>query len=683
MTITRLPYPSAPRGDQVDDYHGTTIPDPYRPLENPNSAETKAWVEAQNRLTFAYLAGIPERDRLRERLTALWNYPRNGVPWRRGGKLFRFKNTGLQNQDVLFVSDERGERELLDPNGFSDDGTASLRNLSVSRDGRFLAYAVSQGGSDWQTWFVRDVQTGEDLPDKLELSKFSGAAWLPDASGFYYGRYPAPSEGEALTSANYGQQLYLHRLGTPQAQDELVYERPDDPERGFHASVTHDGRYLVLTTWKGTSPKSLLAVRPLESTGDFVELVSSFEAMYAFVGSDGSTFYVQTDAKAPLGKLVSIDVTRPERGWQDVIAESEHKLVSVDLAQGELLALYEADATHRLRRFTRRGAFVADVELPALGTVTTVNTEPDESEAFFGFASFLFPTTSYRLDLAAGEATALETPAMPFDASRYETRQEFVVSKDGTRVPMFLVHKKGLALDGSSPTLLYGYGGFGVSLTPSFAVTRLPWLEMGGVLAVANLRGGGEYGETWHEAGTVHGKQNVFDDFIACAEHLVISGVTRPDKLAIQGGSNGGLLVGACMTQRPDLFGACLPAVGVLDMLRFHKFTIGWAWVSDYGSSDDPEQFETLLKYSPVHNVVPGTCYPPTFVTTGDHDDRVVPAHSYKFTAALQAAQGCDAPILIRVETKAGHGQGKPTKLIIEETADVLAFLVRALQLEL
>jgi prolyl oligopeptidase len=555
--------------------------------------------------------------------------------------------------------------------------------VSISRDGRWAAYAVSSGGSDWQTWRVRDVTSGVDLPDVLSWSKFSGATWLPDGSGFLYGRYPTPQDGETLTAANYGQQLWLHRVGTPQEQDQLVYERPDHKTWGFDAHVTSDGRYLLLHVWEGTDPRNLVYVRPLEDTQGFVELVPSFEASYTFVHAEGHRFFFLTNRDAPLGKVVSVDVTDLGAGWQDVVPETGDVLERASAIPDGFVLLYGVHASHRLIRVDRSGVRLGEVALPTLGTVGALNTRHDDPDVFVEFTSFLFPTTPYRLDLSgdAPELTALESPTLDFDAAAYTTRQVFATSRDGTRVPMFLVHRADLAHDGDNPTLLYGYGGFNIGLTPSFSVARLPWLERGGVLAVANLRGGNEYGEAWHEAGTVHRKQNVFDDFIACAEHLVQSGVTRPARLAIQGGSNGGLLVGACMTQRPELFGACLPAVGVMDMLRFHHFTIGWAWVSDYGSSDDPEQFRTLLAYSPLHNLREGVCYPATLVTTGDHDDRVVPAHSFKFTAQLQHVQGCDRPVLIRVQTRAGHGQGKPTRLVIEEQADILAFLTRELGL--
>ncbi|WP_045233710.1 prolyl oligopeptidase family serine peptidase [Deinococcus pimensis] len=681
--------PVARRGDHVDVYHGTTVPDPYRWLEDPDSPETRAWVEAQNTATAAFLTDVPARGALRERLRTLWDHPRAGAPWRRGARLFRLRNTGLQDQNVLYVRDDEdggaGDwRVLLDPNTLSEDGTVALQTVSVSRDGRFLAYSVSAGGSDWQTWRVRDVESGADLPEELSWSKFSGAEWLPDGSGFLYGRYPQPGEGEALTAANYGQQLWLHRVGTPQTRDELVYERPDRPTWGFSPVVTHDGRWLVLHVWEGTDPRNLVYVRPLSEGGSFTELVPSFEASYTLVHGEGSALSFRTNRDAPLGKLVGVDLADLAAGWRDVVPEGEHLLEAARPVPGGFLTLLGVHASHRLSLVDRSGAALGEVTLPTLGTVSAVNALPDDPEVFVEFTSFLTPVSAYRLDVSA-DAPALaplDPPALDFDTSAYETRQVFATSRDGTRVPMFLVHRAGLTPTGDHPTLLYGYGGFDISLTPSFSAARLPWLELGGVLAVANLRGGGEYGEAWHAAGTVHRKQNVFDDFVACAEHLVAMGLTRPSRLAIQGGSNGGLLVGACMTQRPDLFGACLPDVGVMDMLRFHRFTIGWAWVSDYGSSDDPEQFRTLLAYSPLHNLREGVCYPATLVTTGDHDDRVVPAHSFKFAAALQHAQACDRPVLIRVQTRAGHGQGKPTRLLIEEAADVLAFLTRALDMD-
>ncbi|MFC4452437.1 prolyl oligopeptidase family serine peptidase [Deinococcus sonorensis] len=680
--MVRPEYPAARLSDHVDTYHGQAVPDPYRWLEDPDSPESRAWIEAQNRLTEAYLSGLPGRDHFRTRLTQLWDMPRRGAPWKRGGRYFQWQNTGLQNQDVLQVADQLDGpwRPLLDPNTLREDGTAAINSHAAGPGGQRLAYAVSDGGSDWQTWTVRDVVSGQDLPDRLEWSKFSGAAWLPDGSGFYYGRYPQPETGEALTSATYGQTVYLHRLGTAQSEDQLIYARPDQPEWGFYPQVSDDGTLLVLYVTHGTRTQNMLLVRPLAQDGDFTTLTPLFEAAYQFVGNDGPLVYALTDQAAPQGRLMVADLRAPEAGWQEVVPESSDTLEAVQMVPGGFLLLSLHDASHRLALVGRDGQGRQDIALPTLGTVTSLNTHPDDPEVLLGFTSFLYPQTAYRLTLPDLTLQPLFAPTLDFNVDAYETRQLFATSRDGTRVPMFVVHRKGLALTGDHPTLLYGYGGFNVSLTPSFSVSRLPWLEQGGVYVVANLRGGGEYGLAWHEAGMLERKQNVFDDFIACAEHLIQQGYTAPAHLGIQGGSNGGLLVGACLTQRPELFGAALPAVGVMDMLRFQRFTIGWAWTSDYGSSDDPEQFQTLLAYSPLHNLKDGVAYPPTLITTGDHDDRVVPAHSFKFAARMQAAQAGDAPVLIRIQTRGGHGAGKPTALVIEEQADLLTFLSAQLQ---
>ena len=675
-----LEYPPTKTVDQTDDYHSTLVKDPYRWLEEPAStSEVRAWIDAQNALTESYLAQTPEREQIKTRLTELWNFPKQGAPFAKGGRYFGFRNTGLQNQDVLFVMDTPTDegRVLLDPNALSEDGTVSLRMLSVSPDARYLAYATSESGSDWQTWFVRDVETGDDLEDVLPWSKFSGATWLPDSTGFLYKRYPEPQKDEAFVNKNEAPELFLHTLGAPSQEDTLEFSRPDKPDWSFYPVVSDDDRYLVLHITLGTLNKNLLFVRELGSTDAFTELIEDFRAEYTFVGNDGSTFYLKTDDGADRGRIVAVDLETET--WKELVPESADTLERAVMLQDELVCLYLQDASHRLQRYRKDGEPLGEINLPGLGSVEALNAERDSHELFYSFTSFLEPTQSFRFDLKTGEGERLSAPALDFDAAAYTTRQIFATSQDGTRVPMFLVHKKELELKGQNPTLLYGYGGFNIPLTPSFAASRLVWLERGGVLAVANLRGGGEYGTAWHEAGTKERKQNVFNDFIACAEHLIAEGITSSPKLAIQGGSNGGLLVGACMTQRPDLFGACLPAVGVLDMLRFHRFTIGWAWASDYGSADDQGEFGALYAYSPLHNVKK-TCYPPTLITTGDFDDRVVPAHSFKFAAALQAAQTCDAPTLIRIQTKAGHGQGKPTKILIEEQADVWSFLARVLE---
>ena len=685
-----LQYPAARKSDVVDDYHGTRVPDPYRWLEDPDSPESRAWIEAQNRLTAAYLAEIPARATIRQRLTQLWNYPKYGAPFRKAGRYFFLKNDGLQNQSVLYkqASLEATPETLLDPNILSEDGTVALSTLAVSDNGRLLAYGTAASGSDWEEFRVRDVVTARDLPDHLKWIKFSGASWTKDGAGFFYSRYPEPTD-KALTDVNRFQRLYYHRLGTDQAQDVLVYERPDQPDWGMNAEVTDDGRYAVLTVWLGTDRRNRVYYRDLKDprhpriTGEVVRLLDDFDASYAFVGNDGPVFYFLTDLDAPRKRVIAIDTRHPERGrWRELIPQGQDVLEGVQIIHDTFVANYMHDASSRLRVFALDGRTLKDLELPTLGSIGSISGERKDDEMFYAFTSFLYPTTIFRYDFKSGATSVFKAPTIDFDPSRYETKQVFYTSKDGTRVPMFITYKKGLTLDGSNPTYLYGYGGFNISLTPSFSVAMLVWLEMGGVYAVPNLRGGGEYGEEWHQGGMHEKKQNVFDDFIAAAEYLIAQRYTSPAKLAIAGGSNGGLLVGAAMTQRPELFGAALPAVGVMDMLRFHKFTIGWAWVTDYGSADSVSQFPYLYKYSPLHNIRAGTRYPATLVTTADHDDRVVPGHSFKFTATLQAAQAGSPPVLIEIETKAGHGAGKPTSKLIEEQADRMAFLVKNLGMQ-
>jgi len=682
-----LQYPAARKSDVVDDYHGTRVPDPYRWLEDPDSPESRAWIEAQNRLTAAYLAEIPARATIRQRLTKLWNYPKYGAPFRKAGRYFFLKNDGLQNQSVLYkqASLEATPETLLDLNILSEDGTVALSTLAVADNGRLLAYGTAASGSDWEEFRVRDVVTARDLPDHLKWIKFSGASWTKDGAGFFYSRYPEPTD-KALTDVNRFQRLYYHRLGTDQAQDVLVYERPDQPDWGMNGEVTDDGRYAVLTVWLGTDRRNRVYYRDLKDprhpriTGEVVRLLDDFDASYAFVGNDGPVFYFLTDLDAPRKRVIAIDTRHPERGgWRELIPQGQDVLEGVQIIHDTFVANYMHDASSRLRLFALDGRMLKDLELPTLGSIGSISGERKDDEMFYAFTSFLYPTTIFRYDFKSGATSVFKAPTIDFDPSRYETKQVFYTSKDGTRVPMFITYKKGLTLDGSNPTYLYGYGGFNISLTPSFSVAMLVWLEMGGVYAVPNLRGGGEYGEEWHQGGMHEKKQNVFDDFIAAAEYLIAQRYTSPAKLAIAGGSNGGLLVGAAMTQRPELFGAALPAVGVMDMLRFHKFTIGWAWVTDYGSADSAAQFPYLYKYSPLHNIRAGTRYPATLVTTADHDDRVVPGHSFKFTATLQAAQAGPQPVLIEIETKAGHGAGKPTSKVIEEQADRIAFLVRNL----
>ena len=681
-------YPPTRKDDIVDDYFGTPVADPYRWLEDPNSPETQAWVEAQNGATFSFLERLPAREQIRRRLTELWNYERYGVPSREGRWYVFAKNDGLQNQAVIYKTPDLdlAPSVLIDPNLLSDDGTVALGTLSFSHDGRYLAYGVSAAGSDWIEWRVRDVETSADLPDTVKWSKFSGAAWLHDGSGFFYSRYAAPADGDAFSGVNKHQQVYFHALGTAQDADLLVYARPDQPDWGFAAGVTDDGRYLVLTQWEGTHRESRIFVRDLGAQGSAIEpLLDRFDASYSVVGNDGPRFYVLTDKDAGRNRLVAIDRARPDMPqWTTVIPEPPGRdvLSGAVMVGDRVLAVVRSDAHDRLLVHATTGHSEGEIALPTLGSIAGLNARRADHEAFYAFTSFTHPTAIYRHDVHTGVSAVFRSPCVAFTPGEYETTQVFYPSRDGTSIPMFLVHRKGLVRMGDTPTLLYGYGGFDVSLTPQFSPGIIGWLEMGGLYAQPNLRGGGEYGKTWHEAGRLANRQNVFEDCIAAAEYLIAEGYTSPRRLAVNGGSNGGLLVGAVMTQRPDLFAAAVPQVAVLDMLRFHKFTIGWAWTSDYGSSETREGFETLFRYSPLHNIKPGTAYPATLVTTADHDDRVVPAHSHKFTAALQAAQGGDAPILARIETRAGHGAGKPTAKQIEERADVFAFLAHVLQMD-
>lgn len=678
-----LTYPATLKTNHVDHYHGVAIADPYHWLEDDNAPETKAWVEAQNQVTFGYLDTIPERDAIRERVTKLWNYERYGVPFKNGGKYFFTKNDGLQNQSVLYVADslEAEPRVLLDPNQLSEDGTVALSGYSISDDGAFMAYGLSTGGSDWQEWKVRDVRTGEDLSDHLKWVKFSGASWEKTGKGFFYSRYDAPKEGDALKGVNYFHKLYFHKLGTPQSEDALIYERKDEKEWGFGGSVTDDNRYLVIHVWKGTEQKNRFFYRELgDPDASVVELLNDFDAAYEFIDNDGPVFWFETNLDAPRRRIIAIDTRKPGRAnWKEIVPEAAETVRGIGMVNNQFVVSYLKDARSVVKLFAQDGKFVREVDLPGIGSAVGFGGKRSDTETFYAFTSFTIPTTIYRYDIKAGQSALYRRPEVDFDPAEYETNQVFYKSKDGTRIPMFITHKKGLRLDENNPTYLYGYGGFNISLLPSFSVSMLSWMEMGGVYAMPNLRGGGEYGEEWHRAGTKLQKQNVFDDFIAAAEWLIANQYTRPEKLAIAGGSNGGLLVGACMTQRPELYAAALPAVGVMDMLRFHKFTIGWAWTSDYGSSDNAEEFKALYAYSPLHNLKPGVRYPSTMVTTADHDDRVVPAHSFKFAATLQQAHAGDNPVLIRIETKAGHGAGKPTTKIIDEVADKWGFLVREL----
>lgn len=681
------PYPRTRTVDVADEYHGVEIRDPYRWLEDTESPETSAWIDAQNEVAMGHLASIEARDRIRSRLSELWDYtrygtPTNPVPVLAGGRCFYLRSDGLQNQPSLWMEPEEGgaATNVIDPNDMSPDGTVALTGFDVTRDGSLIAYTLSRGGSDWQEVRVRDVDSGRDLDDLVRWVKFSRPSWTHDGAGFFYSRYPEPGPDRSLLEANRGQRIHYHRLGTGQGSDRLIHERPDEPEWGFQADVTEDGRFVVVHVWHGSATENRLyyidLVDPLEPALDspLIPLMDQGDAAYVFVGNMARRFFVLTDRDAPRKRLVSVDVDDPRpESWRTVVAEREEVLESARLLGGRLVLDCLVHARSALEVRSLSGDLVGEIALPSLGSVAGLGGLGTESRMFFSFTSFLHPTRVYRHDLDSGEIRPFgEAPSV--DTSAFVTGQEFFTSRDGTRVPMFLAHGRDLVLDEDRPVMIYGYGGFNVSLTPFFSVPNLVWLEMGGVLAVPNLRGGGEYGEEWHRAGTRERKQNVFDDAIAAAQHLISRRYTRPERIAMSGGSNGGLLVGACMTQRPDLFAVALPSVGVMDMLRFHRFTIGWAWVPDYGSADDPEAFPYLLAYSPLHNIEDGACYPATLITTADRDDRVVPGHSFKFAARLQAAQGCGRPTLIRVDRQAGHGLGKPTDKLIEEAVDRLAF---------
>ncbi len=681
-------YPAARRVDHVDDYHGKKIEDPYRWLENPHSEESRQWINEENKLTRSFVDSVKLRPKINQRLKELWNYEKYATPFLEGGKLFYFKNTGLQNQDVVYVKDNDNAeaRVLLDPNELSKDGTVALVGLELTQDAKYMAYGISKAGSDWQEWYVRDVATGKDLDDKLQWIKFSTASWNADGTGFYYSCYDKPNEDTKLEDRNYFQKLYFHKLGTKQEQDQLIYERKDQKEWGFGGSVTEDGKYLIIEVWQGTEPKNRVFYKDLSKPDcQVVELLNKADAKYNFIGNDGSTFWFFTDLDAPKGRVVSIDVSvaTPDKiAFKQIIAEREETLEQVNFVGERFFCRYLKDAFTQMEEVTTGGVPIRKIELPGIGTAAGFSGRKDFKETYYTYTSFNTPPVIYKYDIGAGKSTLFFKPQVKFNPDLFETKQVFVTSKDGTKVPLFLVHKKGLKLDGNNPTYLYGYGGFNIALRPNFSVALIEWMEMGGVFAQGCLRGGGEYGEKWHEAGMKKQKQNVFDDFIACGEWLIENKYTSQKKLAIAGGSNGGLLVGAAMTQRPDLFAAALPTVGVLDMLRFHKFTIGWGWVSDYGSADNADDFDTLLAYSPLHNIKKDKVYPATMVITADTDDRVVPAHSFKFAAALQAAYQGENPVLIRIETSAGHGAGKPTSKIIDEWTDKFAFLVKVLDFE-
>ncbi|HEY2012242.1 MAG TPA: prolyl oligopeptidase family serine peptidase [Bryobacteraceae bacterium] len=682
----RMAYPVAKKTDQTDDYHGTRVADPYRWLENSDSAETAEWVEAENRVTAEYLSAIPSRSRFKDRLTTLYDYERYARFEKAGGHYLFLRNDGLQNQNVLYAEEAiRGkERVLLDPNTLRADGTAALSEHVASKDGRLLAYGLADAGSDWCEWHVRDIASGKDLPDVIRWNKFNPVAWAADQRGFYYLRFPEPKAGEALRDANRNSKLYLHRLGEPQSADTLIYERPDQPQWMFTPGVTDDGRYLVILTETGDFGRNLVAYQDLHANPPkTVELIHDLRAAYGPLGNQGSVFYFQTTDRAAKGRIIAIDLTKPAReNWREVVPEQKEPIASAQMVNGHLVVSYLKDAANQLKVISLDGRDTREVPLPGMGQVTFFPSHQDDTEMFFGFNEHTTPMAMYRLDLRTAAASVVRQSKLSFNPAQFETRQIFYASKDGTKIPMSLVYRKGLKLDGHNPTLLYGYGGFNVSVLPSFNPWTIEWMELGGVWAVANLRGGAEYGDDWHEAGKREKKQNVFDDFIAAAEWLIANRYTSTPRLAIYGGSNGGLLIGAVLNQRPELFGAAMAAVGVMDMLRFQKFTIGAAWVDEYGSSDNAKDFPLLFGYSPLHNIRKGTKYPPVLITTSDHDDRVVPGHSFKYAATMQAAQEGPAPILIRIETRAGHGAGKPTTKTIDEYADRLAFLTRELGME-
>jgi prolyl oligopeptidase len=672
-------YPVAKTVDTVDVYFGTEVPDPYRWLEDDNSEETAEWVAAENKLTNSYLGQIPFRDQLRERLTAIWNYPKYGVPFKRGGKYFFYKNDGIQNQSVLYMQNSLDDEPevLLDPNKLSDDGTIALASTSVSQNGKYLAYSTASGGSDWNEIYVMEINSRKMLTDHIKWVKFSGISWKDD--GFFYSSYDEPKEGDELSGQNQFQKLWYHKLGDVQQNDKLIFEDKDHPLRGFGGYLTEDKNYLMVNVWEGTSGNGLYAAKltNLENI-DFVKIADGFEYDYSVVDNIGDKLLMKTNQDAPKSKLVLVDLKNPSsENWQPFIDEKEEVLQGVSIVGGQVFTEYLKDASSVAYFYDLKGNFIREMELPTVGTLAGFNGNADETVAFYGFTSFTYPSSVFQYNIETGVSELYKTSEVDFDPSLYEVEQVFYKSKDGTSVPMFIIHKKDLKMDGSNPTILYGYGGFNISLSPYFSISRAAFIEQGGIYVVANLRGGGEYGEAWHEAGIKTRKQNVFDDFIYAAKWLIKNNYTSSEKLAIMGGSNGGLLVGACMTQEPDLFKVAIPQVGVMDMLRYQNFTIGYAWADDFGTSADSEEmFRYLYAYSPLHNIVPGVNYPATLAVTADHDDRVVPAHTFKFMAELQANDGGENPVLVRIETKAGHGAGKPTAKQIDEATDVYSFIM-------
>ncbi|NWJ49772.1 MAG: S9 family peptidase [Bacteroidetes bacterium] len=675
-------YPVTKKTDVVNDYHGVKVADPYRWLEDDNSAETKDWVKAENKVTRQYLDAIPFRNKIRERLEKIWNFPKYGTPHQEGKYIIFSKNDGMQNQSILYIQEglTGTPRVLLDPNKISNNGTAALGEYAVSNDGKYFAYSVAKAGSDWNDIYVMEVETGKLLTDQIKWVKFSGISWHGD--GFYYSAYDAPKKGEELSKKNEFHKIYFHKVGTSQDKDQLIYKNDNFPLRNYGATVTNDEQYLIMSETAGTSGNALYVKNLKKENADFIKVAEGFDFDYGVVENIKGKLLVHTNDGASRYRLILIDPEKPAReNWTTVINEEKNVLQSAVVVGGHIIATYMKDVSNKSVLFSIDGKMLHEIATPGIGTISGFTGKPEDKFSFYSFASFTMPTTIFRYDVAKNSSAIFSQPKLDFSTTNFETRQVFYTSKDGTKVPMFIVHKKGLKLDGKNPVYLYGYGGFNISLTPAFSAARMIWLEKGGVLAIPNLRGGGEYGEEWHKAGTLLQKQNVFDDFISAAEYLIKQNYTNSSKLVIAGGSNGGLLVGACMTQRPDLFKVALPAVGVMDMLRFHKFTIGWAWTGDYGSSDDAEQFKYILKYSPLHNLKAGVHYPATLVTTADHDDRVVPAHSFKFAATLQEKHVGENPVLIRIETEAGHGAGKPTSKQIDEWSDVWSFTFKNLGL--
>jgi prolyl oligopeptidase len=678
----KLPYPRALQGEVVDDYHGTKIADPYRWMEDLESREVAGWIAAENTVTSAYLDSLPLRAHFGRRITELWNYPKTGIPIKEAGRYFYARNTGLQRQSAVYVVATLGGTPslLLDPNVLWPDGSTSLSRWSPSPAGNLFAYGLSEGGADWQTIRVRDLPTGKDLTDDVKWVRFSGLSWTKDGKGFFYSRYPEPPKGKVLEAALSGQALYYHRIGSPQSQDPLIYARPDNPTWFIGGGVSEDGRYLFITTSKGSDNNNRLYYadlgQPMQPNvqAPVKPVTERDDAEFSPIGNRGSVVFLRSDLEAPNRKVLAIDLAKPDpSAWKTVIPERKEALESAALIGGRLVGEYLTDVQSRLLLFDLDGRAQGAIALPAAGTVAGLSGREDSPEIFYGFTSPIYPTTVFHYDAASKSSTPFAAAKPPVDVTQYETKALFAMSKDGTKVPFFMTSRTGLEKNGANPTMIYGYGGFSISTMPAYRTDIPAWLEMGGVWVTANMRGGAEYGEAWHKGGMLEHKQNVFDDFIAVAEHLVKERYTSPAKIGIMGGSNGGLLVGAVEEQRPDLFAVALPAVGVMDMLRYDRFTGGRAWATEYGSSSDPAQFKYLVKYSPLHNVKPGVCYPATLVTTADHDDRVVPSHSFKFTAAMQAAQGCERPILIRVETQGSHGY-RPTDKRIAELADLWAF---------